>query len=61
MTREDIAFLKQQDNAVSFNIFMLAVWVGFSVTALTGVAGVAYRKLRAPAESNGYAALLACE
>merc|ERR1712048_303100 len=57
MTMEDLAFEKSQENAVAQNVFIGCAWVAGMITALTAMAGLVYRKLRA-SENNGYSPLL---
>jgi len=61
-TTEDLAFIKQQENAVAFNVFMFVAWISGFVAAAAGGTTFAYRKFRAPVpENDAYSALLACE
>lgn len=60
-TTEDLEFFQQQDNAVAFNVFMFAVWVGcFVIAAAAGGTVFLRRKQYVKEEGeNHYQALLA--
>merc|ERR1712217_531035 len=59
MTKEDLAFMKQQDNAVAFNVFMFYGWITILPTAFIAGSFFAYRRSRAKDAKyeSGYAVL----
>jgi hypothetical protein len=47
MTKEDLAIMKLQDNAVAFNVFMFYTWITVLPTAFIAGVFFAYRRFRA--------------